>query len=84
MIGGETPEEGGPGAGITVQELPKGVGKFATEIDKALLRRHIKQLYNNLKRSEASILAQLRTGIVRLNNYLYSINATETDQCACG
>jgi len=29
-------------------------------------------------------LAQLRTGMVRLNGYLYRINATPTDQCTCG
>jgi hypothetical protein len=65
------------------QGLPKGVGEYTAEIDKALPGKHVKQLYDNLKRSEASILAQLRTGMARLNGYLYKIKAVETDQCAC-
>jgi hypothetical protein len=32
---------------------------------------------------EASVLAQLRTGMARLNGYLYRINVAESDQCAC-
>ena len=30
------------------------------------------------------ILAQLRTGMARLNGYLHRIGAAESDQCACG
>ena len=30
------------------------------------------------------MLAQLRTGIARLNVYLHRINAAPTDQCECG
>ena len=32
----------------------------------------------------AKVLAQLRTGMSHLNDYLYCIGATESDQCACG
>jgi hypothetical protein len=39
------------------QELLRGVGKFTTEIDRALPVKHVKQLYDNLKHSEASVLA---------------------------
>jgi hypothetical protein len=39
------------------QELLREVGKFTIEIDRALLRKHVKQLYNNLKRLEALVLA---------------------------
>jgi hypothetical protein len=51
------------------RELPKGVGKYTTDLDRALLRKHIRQLYDSLKRSEAEILAQLRIGMARLNGY---------------
>ena len=30
------------------------------------------------------MLAQLRTGMARLNTYLYRINAARSDLCACG
>ena len=30
------------------------------------------------------MLAQLRTGMARLNTYLHRINAAPTDQCECG
>ena len=46
--------------------------------------RHTRQLYDRLTRKEAAVLAQLRTGMARLNGYLYRINAAESDQCACG
>jgi hypothetical protein len=64
--------------------LPKGVGKYTVEMDKALLGKHVKQLYDNFKHPEASILAQLRTGKARLNGYLHKIKAAETDIWACG
>ncbi|KAJ5733965.1 hypothetical protein N7493_002751 [Penicillium malachiteum] len=41
-------------------------------------------LYNRLLWKEASVLAQLQTGIARLNGYLSQINIAEMDQCACG
>jgi hypothetical protein len=66
------------------QGLPKGTGEYTTEIDKALPGKHVKQLYNSFKHSEASILAQLRTGKARLNEYLHKIKAAETAQCTCG
>jgi hypothetical protein len=49
---------------------------------KALLEdvgRHIKQLYDGLSWNEATVLAQLRTGMARLNGYLYQINVAQTD-----
>ncbi|KAJ5521816.1 hypothetical protein N7527_005931, partial [Penicillium freii] len=36
------------------------------------------------KRKEATVLAQLRTGIARLNRYLNQINVAETDKYDCG
>ena len=64
--------------------LPEGVGKYSREMDTALPGKHTRTLYDGLQRREASILAQLRTGMARLNGYLYNIGATPTDQCDCG
>ena len=38
-------------------------GKFLQRIDRALPGKHTKKLYNALNRTDASILAQLRTNI---------------------
>jgi hypothetical protein len=64
--------------------LSEGVGRYSTEIDTALPDKHTHILYNTLKRKEASILAQLRIGMARLNGYLHRIGAAESDQWACG
>jgi hypothetical protein len=66
------------------RELPKGIGKFTTELDRALPGKHTKLLYDSFKRTEAGILAQLRTGMARLNEYLHRIGVSESDQCVCG
>jgi hypothetical protein len=50
----------------------------------ALLGKHTHQLYDGLLWNEATVLAQLWTSMVRLNEYLYQINVAQTDQCACG
>jgi hypothetical protein len=64
--------------------LPDGVGKYSKEMDTALPGKHTRTLYDTFKRREASVLAQLRTGMARLNGYLHRIGAAESDQCACG
>jgi hypothetical protein len=64
--------------------LPEGVGKHLKKIDAAIPGRHTRGLYNALGRNEAGVLAQLRTGIARLNGYLHQIGAVNTDRCACG
>jgi hypothetical protein len=66
------------------KELPNGVGKHIRELDTALPGKYTILLYNSLKREEANVLVQLRTGMSRLNGYLHQIGASETDQCACG
>lgn len=68
----------------TNKSLPEKVGKHAKRVDAALPGKHTRQLYDRLTWNEASALAQLRTGMARLNGYLYRINAAQTDQCACG
>ena len=64
--------------------LPTGIGKFSKELDKALPGTHTRILYDGLKKKEAKVLAQLRTGMSHLNDYLYRIGIAESDQCACG
>jgi hypothetical protein len=64
--------------------LPDGVGKFSKAMDAALPGKHTRGLYDKLKRREACILAQLRTGMARLNGFLSRIGAAASDICACG
>jgi hypothetical protein len=60
------------------------IGKYSRDLDAALPGHHTRALYDALDRREASILAQLRTGMTRLNEYLYRIKAVESNVCACG
>jgi hypothetical protein len=64
--------------------LPEGTNEHLRRIDTALPGKHTRRLYDSFKRKGASILAQLRTGMARLNGYLHRIGAAESDQCACG
>ena len=64
--------------------LPEKVGKHSKRVDIALPGKHKRKLYDKLSWKEASELAQLRTGMARLNSYLHRIKAAPTDQCACG
>ena len=68
----------------TTRSLPDKVGKHSKKVDTALPGKHTRRLYDRLSWKEASILAQLRTGMARLNAYLYHIEAASSDQCACG
>ena len=60
--------------------LPERVGEHSKRVDAALPGKHMRQLYDRLSWQEASVLAQLRTGKARLNEYLYQIKAAPTDQ----
>lgn len=64
--------------------LPEGIGKHSKDVDAALPGKHTKAIYDTLNKKEAGILAQLRTGMARLNGYLHRIGASDTDQCGCG
>ena len=64
--------------------LPGETGNFTAKLDKALPGKHTKKLYDNLKKTEAKILIQLRTAMGRINEYLYRIGAAESPICACG
>ncbi|KAJ5292091.1 hypothetical protein N7478_001342 [Penicillium angulare] len=69
---------------VPTNELPQNVGRHAKRVDAALPGKHTRQLYDRLTWKEATVLAQLRTGMARLNGYLNQINVVETDQCDCG
>ena len=69
---------------MTKEELPSGVGRHSQEVDRALSGQHTKALYDALDKKEASTLAQLQTGVARLNTYLHQIGVSDTDQCECG
>ena len=68
----------------STRSLPEKVGKYSKRVDTALSGKHTRQFYDRRSRKEASVLAQLRIGMARLNVYLYRIKAVPTDQCACG
>ncbi|KAJ5085332.1 hypothetical protein N7532_010103 [Penicillium argentinense] len=69
---------------VPSNDLPVDIGRHAKRVDAALPGKHTRQLYDRLSWKEASVLAQLRTGMARLNGYLYRIKVADTDQCACG
>ncbi|KAJ6436810.1 endonuclease/exonuclease/phosphatase [Purpureocillium lavendulum] len=66
------------------QRISIGVGRYSQRIDTALPGQHTRAIYDALNAKESRILMQLRTGKCRLNRYLHSIRAVETDQCSCG
>ena len=66
------------------QQLAEKVGKFSKRVDAALPGKHTRKLYDQLTWKEASVLAQLRTGMARLNAYLVLVKAAPSDQCDCG
>lgn len=68
----------------TTRSLPEKVGSHSKRVDTALPGKHTRRLYDHLPWREANVLAQLRTGMARLNSYLHRINAAPTDLCACG
>ncbi|EXA31053.1 hypothetical protein FOVG_17611 [Fusarium oxysporum f. sp. pisi HDV247] len=68
----------------TGRHLPDNVGKFSKRVDAALPGKHTRLLYDGLSRRETSVLAQLRTGMARLNGYLFRIRLAVSQQCACG
>jgi hypothetical protein len=69
--------------GITTK-LPEKVGRLSKKVDIALPGKHTRKLYDQLTQKEVSVLVQLRTGMARVNAYMFRINAAPSDQCACG
>ena len=68
----------------TTRPIPERIGRYSKEVDTALPGRHTRIIYDNLNRNDARILVQLRTGMIRLNSYLFKIKAADTDICPCG
>jgi ribonuclease HI len=61
------------------RRLPDRVGGYSKRVDRALPGKHTQALYDGLKRREADVLSQLRTGMARINSYLSKIGAAESD-----
>jgi len=59
--------------------LPEKVGKHFKRVNAALSGKHTQQLYDRLSWKDASVLMQLRTGMAKLNEYLYRINVAQAD-----
>ncbi|EGU72281.1 hypothetical protein FOXB_17211 [Fusarium oxysporum f. sp. conglutinans Fo5176] len=57
------------------RRLPDRVGGYSKRIDRALPGKHTQALYDRLKRREADVLSQFRTGMARINGYLSKIGA---------
>lgn len=69
---------------LACRTLPEKAGAFSKKVDLALPGRHTRELYDKLSSQEASVLAQLRTGMARLNYYLHQIGSAPSAACACG
>jgi hypothetical protein len=46
--------------------------------------RKSRKLYLGLRKAHSSVLIQLRTGRIGLNQYLYKIGIAESEDCTCG
>ena len=64
--------------------LPAEIGKHSRRVDKALPGKHTRKLYDAMTAAQARVLAQLRTGKIRLNSYLHKIGAAASGGCLCG
>jgi hypothetical protein len=51
--------------------------------DTALPGKHTRTLYGRLKRSEAALLVQLRTGHTGLNSYVQMVRLIDSNVCGC-
>lgn len=58
--------------------------QLTRHIDQALPGKHTRKIYDTLSKRDAKMLVQLRTGKSRLNTYLASIGACNSDWCECG
>jgi hypothetical protein len=66
------------------EQVPATVGASVRRIDAAWPGNHTRRMYDDLSKRQASILAQLRTGMTPLNRYLHNIKVVESNLCECG
>jgi hypothetical protein len=66
------------------EQVPATVGASVRRIDAAWPGNHTRRMYDDLSKRQASILAQLRTGMTPLNGYLHNIKVVESNLCECG
>lgn len=59
-------------------------GEYVRRVDAAWPGSHTRHMYDSLSKRQASVLAQLRTGMTPLNGYLHNIRAAEANLCDCG
>lgn len=59
-------------------------GESVRKIDAAWPGNHTRRMYDDLSKRQASVLAQLRTGMTPLTGYLHNIKAVGTNLCDCG
>ena len=75
----------GEGAQATIEARKRFAesrsGHHTKNLDRALPGAHTRQLYDGLKREDAKVLAQLRTGRCGLNHYLHRIKRVESPLC---
>ncbi|TIA49782.1 hypothetical protein D6C77_09455 [Aureobasidium pullulans] len=65
-------------------QIPTTVGDAVRRIDAAWPGSHTRRMYDELSKRQASVVAQLRTGMTPLNGYLHNIKAVESNLCECG
>ena len=65
-------------------QMPTTFGEAVRRIDAAWPGRHTRRMYDELSKRQASVLAQVRTGMTPLNGYLHNIKAVESNLCECG
>jgi len=59
------------------------VGRFTKLLDASYQSGHTRELYDSLNAYQAAALAQMRTGISKLNGYLHTIHCHDTPVCNC-
>jgi hypothetical protein len=65
------------------QMIKKSARKLNNYLDTALPGKHTKEMYDQMTGKHAAVLCQLRTGMSRLNSYLFKIKASDTALCEC-
>ncbi|TIA49187.1 hypothetical protein D6C77_09651 [Aureobasidium pullulans] len=64
--------------------VPTTIGDAVRRIDAGWPGGHTRRMYDELSKRQASVVAQLRTGMTPLNGYLHNIKAAESNLCECG